>query len=189
MGMPALSPTMESGNIAKWNVAEGDSFAAGDSLAEIETDKATVDFEAQDDGFVAKILVEANSGDVAVNAPILVAVEEEEDAAAFVDYVAEAASEPEPAPEPEKAAPEPEPVIASTPEPAVATAPPTLAPPTPTPAVTLETAPPTPSPAGAMTPAWGKLATTSSPIAKLLAASQKKYVETYGSTGQVPLRA
>ena len=47
MGMPALSPTMEAGTIAKWNVAAGDAFAAGDSLAVIETDKATIDFEAQ----------------------------------------------------------------------------------------------------------------------------------------------
>jgi len=62
MGLPALSPTMDSGALAEWYVQEGDSFAAGDALAKIETDKAAMDFEAQDDGFVAKILVEAGQG-------------------------------------------------------------------------------------------------------------------------------
>ena len=57
VGMPALSPTMESGTISKWNVSEGDAYSAGDSLAIIETDKASMDFEAQDDGVVAKLLV------------------------------------------------------------------------------------------------------------------------------------
>ena len=55
--MPALSPTMTAGNIASWKKAEGDEIAVGDVIAEVETDKATVDYEAQDEGFVAKILV------------------------------------------------------------------------------------------------------------------------------------
>ena len=55
VGLPALSPTMEAGNIAKWKLSEGASFAAGDVLCEIETDKATVDFEAQDEGVIAKV--------------------------------------------------------------------------------------------------------------------------------------
>ena len=54
--MPALSPTMEEGNIAEWSVQEGQEIQPGDALAQIETDKATVDFEATDGGFVAKIL-------------------------------------------------------------------------------------------------------------------------------------
>src|SRR5271168_473747 len=54
--MPALSPTMTEGNIATWNVKEGDSFSAGDVLLEIETDKASMDVEAQDDGIMAKII-------------------------------------------------------------------------------------------------------------------------------------
>ena len=62
VGLPALSPTMESGALAEWYVKEGDSFSAGDGLAKIETDKASMDFEAQDDGYVAKILVEAGQG-------------------------------------------------------------------------------------------------------------------------------
>ena len=68
---------MHAGNIAKWNKKEGDEIAAGDSIAEIETDKATMDWEAQDDGFVAKILAEEGSKDVSVGAPVIVIVEEE----------------------------------------------------------------------------------------------------------------
>lgn len=65
------------GNIAKWNKKEGDEIAAGDSIAEIETDKATMDWEAQDDGFVAKILAEEGAKDVSVGSPVIVIVEEE----------------------------------------------------------------------------------------------------------------
>ena len=100
VGMPALSPTMEAGVISEWKVAEGESFVAGDSLAEIETDKATIDFEAQDDGVVAKILVDAGKGEIPVNQPILVTVEEEDDVEAFKDFVVES-SAPEAEPEPE----------------------------------------------------------------------------------------
>lgn len=65
------------GNIAKWNKKEGDEIAAGDSIAEIETDKATMDWEAQDDGFVAKLLVEEGAKDVGVGQPVIVIVEEQ----------------------------------------------------------------------------------------------------------------
>jgi pyruvate dehydrogenase E2 component (dihydrolipoamide acetyltransferase) len=58
--MPAMSPTMTEGGIASWKLKEGDTFTAGDVLVEIETDKATIDVEAQDDGFLAKIIVSAN---------------------------------------------------------------------------------------------------------------------------------
>mmetsp|Transcript_5257 Transcript_5257/g.10883 ORF Transcript_5257/g.10883 Transcript_5257/m.10883 type:complete len:498 (-) Transcript_5257:997-2490(-) len=71
--LPALSPTMESGRVAAWNLREMDSFEAGSVLAEIETDKATVDFEAQDDGVLAKILINAGEGgDIAVGETIAV---------------------------------------------------------------------------------------------------------------------
>jgi biotin carboxyl carrier protein len=63
VGLPALSPTMASGTLAEWYLKEGDSFSAGDGLAKIETDKAAMDFEAQDDGFVAKILIPAGGND------------------------------------------------------------------------------------------------------------------------------
>lgn len=62
VGLPALSPTMEAGALAEWYLAEGDHFGAGDAIAKIETDKAAMDFEAQDDGFVAKILMQAGQG-------------------------------------------------------------------------------------------------------------------------------
>jgi len=68
--MPALSPTMEKGNLAKWLKKEGDKVAPGDVLAEIETDKATMEVEAVDEGTLAKILVPEGATDVPVNAPI-----------------------------------------------------------------------------------------------------------------------
>lgn len=80
---------MESGTIASWNKEEGDSFGPGDVLCSVETDKATVDFEAQDDGVVAKILASAGPTEIKCGEPILVTVEEEDDVAAFKDFVAE----------------------------------------------------------------------------------------------------
>ncbi len=78
--MPALSPTMEEGTLAKWLVKEGDTVSAGDILAEIETDKATMEFEAVDEGTVGKILVTEGSEGVKVNTPIAVLLEEGESA-------------------------------------------------------------------------------------------------------------
>ncbi len=80
--MPALSPTMEKGNLAKWTVKEGDTVKSGDVIAEIETDKATMEVEAVDEGVVAKILVPAGSQDVAVNEVIAILAGEGEDVAA-----------------------------------------------------------------------------------------------------------
>ena len=87
VGMPALSPTMESGTISKWHVAEGDAFSAGESLAVIETDKASMDFEAQDDGVVARLLVAEGGGEVRCGAPIMVTVEDAGDVSAFANFV------------------------------------------------------------------------------------------------------
>src|SRR6266545_296136 len=70
--MPALSPTMEKGNLAKWIKKEGDAIKAGDVIAEIETDKATMEVEAVDEGTLGKILVPEGTADVAVNTPIAV---------------------------------------------------------------------------------------------------------------------
>ncbi|MCY4334474.1 MAG: pyruvate dehydrogenase complex E1 component subunit beta [Litoreibacter sp.] len=84
--MPALSPTMEEGTLAKWLVKEGDTVNSGDILAEIETDKATMEFEAVDEGTVGKILIAEGTEGVAVNTPIAVLVEEGESA----DDIAEA---------------------------------------------------------------------------------------------------
>ena len=76
--MPALSPTMEEGTLAKWLVKEGDTVNSGDILAEIETDKATMEFEAVDEGIVGKILIQEGSEGVKVNTPIAILVEEGE---------------------------------------------------------------------------------------------------------------
>ncbi len=78
--MPALSPTMEKGNLAKWHVTEGDEVSSGDVIAEIETDKATMEVESVDEGKIGKILIEEGSMDVAVNTPIAIIISEGEDA-------------------------------------------------------------------------------------------------------------
>jgi len=107
--MPALSPTMEEGTLAKWLVKEGDKVSSGDLLAEIETDKATMEFEAVDEGVIGKIIVAEGTEGVKVNAPIAVLLEEGESA----DDIGEAGGEsgkgsakaetPEAAPEPREA--------------------------------------------------------------------------------------
>jgi pyruvate dehydrogenase E1 component subunit beta len=83
--MPALSPTMEKGNLAKWLKQEGDTIKSGDVIAEIETDKATMEVEAVDEGTLGKILVPAGTNDVAVNTPIAVILGDGEDASALKD--------------------------------------------------------------------------------------------------------
>src|ERR1700748_2749830 len=77
--MPALSPTMEKGNLAKWLKKEGEKVKAGDVIAEIETDKATMEVEAVDEGTLGKILVPEGTADVAVNTPIAVILGDGED--------------------------------------------------------------------------------------------------------------
>ena len=92
--MPALSPTMEEGTLAKWLVKEGDTVSSGDLLAEIETDKATMEFEAVDEGVIGKILIAEGSEGVKVNTPIAVLLEEGESADDIADAPAPAASSP-----------------------------------------------------------------------------------------------
>lgn len=111
--MPALSPTMEEGTLAKWLVKEGDTVKSGDIIAEIETDKATMEFEAVDEGIMGKILVAEGTEGVKVNAAIAILVEEGEDASNL------SASEPTAA-APVEAAPVPAPTAAA---PATAAAP------------------------------------------------------------------
>src|ERR1700684_2832752 len=77
--MPALSPTMEKGNLAKWVKKEGDAVKTGDVIAEIESDKATMEYEAVDDGVMAKIVVPEGTSDVPVNQLIAVLAQEGED--------------------------------------------------------------------------------------------------------------
>ena len=81
--MPALSPTMTEGNLAKWHVKEGDKVNPGDVIAEIETDKATMEVEAVDEGIIGRILVAEGAEAVAVNATIGVLLEDGEDASAI----------------------------------------------------------------------------------------------------------
>ncbi|AHD00842.1 pyruvate dehydrogenase complex E1 component subunit beta [Leisingera methylohalidivorans] len=111
--MPALSPTMEEGTLAKWLVKEGDTVNSGDIMAEIETDKATMEFEAVDEGIVGKILIGEGTEGVKVNTPIAVLVEDGESAD---DYEAGSAKEEAPAAEapagePAAAAPQKEPAV------------------------------------------------------------------------------
>jgi pyruvate dehydrogenase E1 component beta subunit len=101
--MPALSPTMTEGKLAKWLKKEGDTVKSGDIIAEIETDKATMEFEAVDEGKIGKILVEEGTEGVAVNTPIAVLLEEGESASDIKDSAAPSpapAAAPAPAPAP-----------------------------------------------------------------------------------------
>src|SRR5687768_8220514 len=103
--MPALSPTMEQGKLAKWLKREGDKVKPGDVLAEIETDKATMEVEAIDEGVLAKILVPDDTDNVAVNTPIAILAGEGEDVAAASAKTAARAPQPngggQPAPTPD----------------------------------------------------------------------------------------
>ena len=130
--MPALSPTMEEGTLAKWLVKEGDKVASGDILAEIETDKATMEFEAVDEGTVAKILVPEGSEGVKVGAPIAILAGEGEDAskaaatAPKADTAAPAAPKAVPEPKPDatpKGSPPPQTAVETPAAPAQAAAP------------------------------------------------------------------
>src|SRR5271166_5704692 len=112
--MPALSPTMEKGNLAKWLKKEGDTVKSGDVIAEIETDKATMEVEAVDEGTLGKILVPAGTNNVAVNTPIAMILADGEDAGAV-----KSAKPPKPA----EAAPAPKAEAPAAPAAAAATAP------------------------------------------------------------------
>ena len=141
--MPALSPTMEEGTLAKWLVKEGDTVKSGDLLAEIETDKATMEFEAVDEGTIAQILVTEGTDNVKVGTVIATIAGEGEDASS-----AKAAPAPAPAAEPKAEAPAP------------------------APAATAAAPAPTPAPAPAATPAASGDRIKASPLAKRLAAEQ-----------------
>ena len=82
--MPALSPTMESGSVTEWHKSPGDELSAGDVICDVETDKATVAFDVQDDGVLAKIISTAGSGEVVVGSPVAIIVEDAEAYAAFL---------------------------------------------------------------------------------------------------------
>src|SRR6267142_6625222 len=117
--MPALSPTMEKGNLAKWLKKEGDKVKSGDVIAEIETDKATMEVEAVDEGTLAKIVVPEGTQDVPVNNIIAVLAGDGEDVKAAGAGAAKPAPKPAEAPAPKAAAaPAPAPAPAAPPAPA-----------------------------------------------------------------------
>ncbi|XP_041807610.1 dihydrolipoyllysine-residue acetyltransferase component of pyruvate dehydrogenase complex, mitochondrial [Chelmon rostratus] len=118
--LPALSPTMTMGTVQRWEKKVGEKLSEGDLLAEIETDKATIGFEVQEEGYLAKILVAEGTRDVPLGMPLCIIVEKESDIAAFKDYVETGVAEvstPPPAPPPAPAA---APAAAPSPAPAAA---------------------------------------------------------------------
>ncbi|XP_040006711.1 dihydrolipoyllysine-residue acetyltransferase component of pyruvate dehydrogenase complex, mitochondrial [Xiphias gladius] len=120
IALPALSPTMTMGTVQRWEKKVGEKLSEGDLLAEIETDKATIGFEVQEEGYLAKILVSEGTRDVPLGTPLCIIVEKESDIAAFKDYVETGVAEvsihppaPAPAAAPVAAAPSPAPAAAA----------------------------------------------------------------------------
>mmetsp|Transcript_8636 Transcript_8636/g.11297 ORF Transcript_8636/g.11297 Transcript_8636/m.11297 type:complete len:246 (+) Transcript_8636:77-814(+) len=202
--MPALSPTMVQGNVAQWMLKEGDEIEPGSVICEIETDKATVDFEAQDDGFLAKILQLDGAKDIPVGQPIGVVVEEKEDIAAFANFTiadagggesskSSAETKPEKpkladAPASAPVAPTPTPQQQSPPKPAPVSRPPSMHTPAPAqnipqPVQTRVT--PTPSSVVQSRPAEPK--NFKSPLLRKLAKEHNVYEQLYGTTLMKPL--
>ena len=132
--MPALSPTMEKGNLAKWLKKEGDKVKSGDVIAEIETDKATMEVEAVDEGTIAKILVPEGTQDVAVNDVIAVMAGDGEDVKAAAGAAPASKAAEAPAPTPAAA-----PAVAPVPKPAAPAAAPQAAAPAPAPQAAAKT--------------------------------------------------
>ncbi|XP_051903116.1 dihydrolipoyllysine-residue acetyltransferase component of pyruvate dehydrogenase complex, mitochondrial [Hippocampus zosterae] len=148
--LPALSPTMTMGTVQRWEKKVGEKLSEGDLLAEIETDKATIGFEVQEEGYLAKIMVSEGTRDVPLGTPLCIIVEKESDIAAFKDYVETGIAE------------------ISTPPPAPAPAAvPVAAPPTQAPAAAAAAAVPSLTPAA---PRKGRV--FASPLAKKLAAEK-----------------
>ncbi|KAJ2689184.1 pyruvate dehydrogenase complex dihydrolipoamide acetyltransferase component (E2) [Coemansia spiralis] len=100
VGMPALSPTMTQGNVGQWQKSVGDKIEPGDVLVEIETDKAQMDFEFQEEGYLAKILAPTGTKDLKIDSPVAIIVENEADVAAFADFSLDQAGSPASAPAP-----------------------------------------------------------------------------------------
>ena len=165
--MPALSPTMEKGNLAKWVKKEGDKVKSGDILAEIETDKATMEFEATDEGTLGKILVPEGTQDVAINAPIAVLLTEGEKASDIAAAPAAKAAAPAVNPTPPAAAP-----AAAAPAPVAPAA---------APAPVAAAAAPAPSAANGTTNGTGR--TFASPLARRLAKEANIDVSRVTGTG------
>ena len=159
VALPALSPTMELGTIVSWEKKEGDQVSEGDLLCEIETDKATMGFETPEEGFLAKIVINAGSKDIPIGKLLCIIVENQEDVAKFKDYVDDGASSAAAAPAP-----------AAAPPPAAAAPPPVAAPPPPPPAAAPAAAAPAPAARPAAPVAGGRV--FASPAAKRVAAER-----------------
>ena len=195
VGLPALSPTMESGSLAEWYVAEGDAITAGDAVAKIETDKASMDFEAQDDVYVAKLLrmPGAEANDLPVGTPIMITVEDEADVAAFKDYVyqeeeapkkEEAPAAPEPPKETAAPPPPPEPAKKEEPKEAAAAATPAAKEPESPPSAPASPSPTATTDGQSIAIAWARPTPATSPLAKSMEKHQMEYMKLYGTTGQ-----
>jgi len=157
--MPALSPTMEKGNLGAWNKQVGDTIAPGDVLCSIETDKATIDYEMQDEGYIAKLLYPAGAKDIPLGSAMAIVVDNEEDIAKFADYTAEDLGS------------------AATPAPAKAAA----AEPTPAPAALVAAA--QPAAAATAAPARGGDRVFASPVAQGMASAQGLSLASVAGTG------
>jgi pyruvate dehydrogenase E2 component (dihydrolipoamide acetyltransferase) len=160
--MPALSPTMEKGNLSKWLKKEGDAVKTGDVIAEIETDKATMEYEAVDDGVMAKIVVPEGTSDVPVNQLIAVLAAEGEDVKAAAAAAGKGAPTAKPAETPKAATPAPQ---SAAPSPQTKT--PAAPPPPPLPSA--ERSPPKATSEGVRTNGGGTNRIFSSPLARRLA--------------------
>jgi pyruvate/2-oxoglutarate dehydrogenase complex dihydrolipoamide acyltransferase (E2) component len=198
--MPALSPTMTSGKIAKWTKKEGDKVTSGETIGEVETDKASVDFVFQDEGYIAKFLVKEGAEDVPVGSPVCIVVDEASEIAAAQAAPAPVASPTKPAPAPVPATP------AATPKS-------TAAPQVPSPVKVVASAPvaaaPAPAPAPAAKPApvvaavsaaasssgggdylaferWGSSLARAS-MGAGVARAQRAYTDVFGYSGHDPL--
>lgn len=196
VGMPSLSPTMATGTIGKWVIKVGDKVSPGDAMAEVETDKTSVVFEAQDEFFIAKLLVEAGA-EVKVGDPIMVTVDDVSLVPSFKDFALSGAT---------KAA---APVAPATPaaptKPIEAPKPVVPAPtPAPTPAKAVEAPKPAAAPVTKPTEApkasgevkksntlpswvWGS-GVVKSALSKKIATEQQQYIEKYGRSCHVPLK-
>lgn len=152
--LPALSPTMTVGTVQRWEKKVGEKLSEGDLLAEIETDKATIGFEVQEEGYLAKIMVAEGTRDVPLGTPLCIIVEKESDISAFADYVETGVT----------ASPPPAPTPVATPPPAAAPSPASAA-----------------APAAPAAPRKGRV--FASPLAKKLAAEKGIDIAQVAGTG------
>ena len=193
VGMPALSPTMTAGTIGKWTCNVGDKISAGSSIAEIETDKASITFEAQDEFFIAKFLVEPGA-EVPVGDPIFVSVDDESSIPSFATFtVSKKPAAIESSTTKDVSTPAPTPAVTPSPTPAPAPTPVAVPVVNNQPTATVKT-PSSPPPAPAVTTVtlntavWGTGVVKSS-IALKLANDHLAYNKKYGRSSHSPIGA